>query len=87
MIGLAKVGDCAQISNSILGRKGVVESAYQNPTHIESTSVIGNAVNIKEGCRLVRTRVSPGLTIPPLMKYVNKFLQAMKILQLAELTG
>lgn len=72
----AKIGDCAKISNTIIGRKVVVESTCQNPTYIESTSVIGNAINIKEGCRLTRTRVNPGLTIPPYMTYIDKFLQS-----------
>jgi NDP-sugar pyrophosphorylase family protein len=71
----AKIGDYAHISDSILGRKVVVESTSENPARIESTSVIGNAVHIRKGCRLIRTRVNYGLTIPPGMTYNDKFLQ------------
>ncbi len=71
----AKIGDYVHVSDSILGRKVIVESTHENPTCIESTSVIGNAVHIGEGCRLIRTRVNPGLTIPPSMTYSDKFLQ------------
>ena len=71
----AKIGDCARVSDSILGRKVIVESTRENPTCIESTSVIGNAVRIREGCRLTRTKVNPGLTILPSMMYNDKFLR------------
>jgi NDP-sugar pyrophosphorylase family protein len=71
----AKIGDYANLSDSILGRKVVVESTRENPTCIESTSVIGNAVYIRKGCRLIRTKVNPSLTIPPGMIYKDKFLQ------------
>jgi len=71
----AKIGDFANLSNSIIGRKVVVESTRENPTLIESTSVIGNAVQIRKGCRLEGTKVNPGLTIPAGMRYVDKFLQ------------
>ncbi|MCP8316612.1 MAG: NDP-sugar synthase, partial [archaeon] len=84
----AKIGDCAQISNSVIGRKVMIESNCQSPTYIESTSVIGNAVHVKEGCRLVRTRVDPGLTVPPQMKYIDKFLQSYEdVVHLAEPTS
>ncbi len=80
----AKIEDYAHVSDSILGRKIVVESTRENPTCIESTSVIGNAVHIGEGCKLIRTRVNPGLRIPPSMRYIDKFLQSYKdIVQLA----
>ncbi|MGQ9513837.1 MAG: sugar phosphate nucleotidyltransferase [Thermoproteota archaeon] len=72
----AKIGDYSYLSDSILGRKVVIESTQENPTRIESTSVIGNRVYIRRGCRLIRTRVNPGLTIPPGMTYVDKFLQS-----------
>jgi len=71
----AKIGDYAHVSDSILGRKVVVESTRENPVRIESTSVIGNAVHIRKGCKLIRTRVNPGLTIPLGMVYIDKFLQ------------
>jgi len=71
----AKIGDFANLSGSIIGRKVVVESTRENPTFIESTSVIGNAVQIRKGCRLQGTKVNPGLTIPTGMRYVDKFLQ------------
>jgi NDP-sugar pyrophosphorylase family protein len=70
-----KIGDYAHLSDSILGRKVIVESTRENPTCIESTSVMGNAVHIREGCKLTRTKVNPGLTIPPGMIYNDKFLQ------------
>lgn len=70
-----QIGDYTRVSDSIIGRKVVVESTRESPTHIESNSVIGNAVHISKGCRLVRTRVNPGLKIPPGMRYIDKFLQ------------
>jgi NDP-sugar pyrophosphorylase family protein len=70
-----KIGDYAHLSDSILGRKVIVGSTHENPISIESTSVIGNAVHIREGCKLIKTKVNPGLTIPPNMKYNDKFLQ------------
>jgi len=74
----AKIGDHAHVSDSILGRKVVVESTRENPTCIESTSVIGNAAHIRKGCKLIRTRINPGLTIPAGMIYIDKFLQNYK---------
>ena len=71
----AKIEDYAHVRDSILGRKVVVESTREKPTCVESTSVIGNAVCIREGCRLTRTKVNPGLTIPPSMMYNDKFLR------------
>jgi NDP-sugar pyrophosphorylase family protein len=71
----AKIGDYAYVSDSILGRKVFVESTRENPTCIESNSVIGNAVHINKGCRLIRTRVNPGLRVPPNTTYIDKFLQ------------
>jgi NDP-sugar pyrophosphorylase family protein len=71
----AKIGSYANISDSILGRKVVVESTDENVTSIESTSVVGNAVHIREGCRLVNTKVNPGLIIPSGMVYKDKFLK------------
>jgi len=71
----ARIGDYAHVSDSILGRKVVVESTRENPVRIESTSVIGNAVHIRKGCRLIRTRVNYGLKIPPGMTYIDKFLK------------
>jgi len=71
----AKIGEYAHLSNSILGRKVVMESTRENPTRIESTSVIGNAVEIRKGCKLIGTKVNPGLTIPPSMTYADKFLR------------
>ena len=71
----AKIGDYAHVSDSILGRKVVVESTRENPVRIESTSVIGNAVHIRKGCKFIRTKVNCGLTIPPDMTYIDKFLQ------------
>lgn len=80
----AKIGDYSQISDSIIGRKVAVESTRENPTRIESTSVIGSNVFIRRGCRLVGTRVNSGLTIPPGMTYVEKFLQSYEdVVQLA----
>jgi len=71
----AKIGDYAHVSDSILGRKIIVESTRKKPTYIELTSVIGNAVRIGDGCRLIRTKVNPGLTIPTSMTYIDKFIQ------------
>ncbi len=71
----AKIGAYAHVSDSILGRKVVVESTRENPARIESTSVIGNAVHIGKGCKLIRTKVNYGLTIPPDMTYIDKLLQ------------
>lgn len=71
----SKIGDYAHISDSILGRKTIVESTRDNPTKVESVSTVGNAARIGRGCKLIRTRVNPGLILPPGMTYVDKFLQ------------
>ncbi len=71
----AKIGSYANITKSIIGRKVVIESTQEKPTFIESTSVIGNSAHIREGCRLIRTKVNPNLVIPPSTTYVDKFLQ------------
>ena len=70
-----KIGDCARVSNSIVGRKTVIESTREHPTRIESSSVIGNGVRIMSGCQLIGTKVNPGLTIPQGMSYSGKFLE------------
>jgi NDP-sugar pyrophosphorylase family protein len=80
----ARIGDFAVISNSIIGRKVTVESTLEHPTKIESTSVIGNAVHIREGCQIINSRINPGLKIPPNMTYIDKFLQNYEdVVQLA----
>jgi len=78
VLDAAKIGDYAHVSDSILGRKVIVESTCENPTCIESTSVIGNAVHIREGCKIIKTRINPHLTIPPGMIYIEKFLENYK---------
>ncbi|NIV43955.1 hypothetical protein GWN49_03600, partial [Candidatus Bathyarchaeota archaeon] len=76
VLDAAKIGNYSNVSDSILGRKVVVESTRENPTRIESTSVIGNAVHIKENCTIIKTRINPHLTIPPGMIYIDKFLKS-----------
>ncbi|MEM2056925.1 MAG: NDP-sugar synthase [Thermoproteota archaeon] len=81
----AKIGDYTSISDSIIGRKTIVESSQEKPTSIESFSTIGNSVRIREGCRLINTRVNPGLILPPGMTYINKFLQSYEdVVKMAE---
>jgi len=75
VLDAAKIGDYSSVSDSILGRKVVVDSTRENPTCIESTSVIGNTVHIREGCKIIKTRINPHLTIPPGMIYTDKFLK------------
>ena len=75
VLDAAKIGDYSHISDSILGRKVVVDSTRENPTCIESTSVIGNTVHIREGCKIIKTKINPHLTIPPGMIYVEKNLE------------
>jgi NDP-sugar pyrophosphorylase family protein len=72
----AMIGDYAKIYNSILGRMVILESSRENPTFIDSTSVIGNNVRIRPGCKLIGTKVYPGLIIPPGMTYVDKCLES-----------
>jgi len=80
-----KIGDNACIVDSIIGRKSIVESSKSNSTYIGEYSVIGNAVRIREGCKLIGTKVNPYLTIPPGMKYVNKYIEDYRdVVQLAE---
>jgi len=74
ILDAATILDYTHIRDSIIGRKVTVESTRENPTKIESTSVIGNNVHIGKGCKLIRTKVNPGLTIPPSMTYSDKFL-------------
>ncbi|MEM3659044.1 MAG: NDP-sugar synthase [Thermoproteota archaeon] len=81
----AKIGDYTSISDSIIGRKAIVESSQEKPTSIEYFSTIGNSVRIREGCRLINTRVNPGLILPPGMTYINKFLQSYEdVVRMAE---
>ncbi|MDH5462314.1 MAG: hypothetical protein OEX09_08860, partial [Candidatus Bathyarchaeota archaeon] len=75
VLDAAKIGDYSSVSDSILGRKVVVDSTRENPTCIESTSVIGNAVHIREGCKIIKTRIDPHLTIPPGVTYIDKSLK------------
>ena len=65
----------SHIMDSIIGRKNVIQSSHENPTYIESNSVTGNQVIIKEGCKLIRTRVNPNLIIPKGMTYIDKYLR------------
>ncbi len=66
-----KIMDYACIQNSIIGRKVIVESTKKDCTTIISNSVIGNGVHIKQGCKLVGTKVYPSLTISPNKEYNN----------------
>ena len=70
-----KIGAHTHIMDSIIGRKVIIESSHAHPTLIEKNSVIGNMSHIKEGCRLLGTRVNPGLIIPRGMTYIDKFLR------------
>lgn len=81
----AKIGDYCYIADSIIGRKVTIESCRENPTSIDSTSVIGNDVRIRKGCMLIGTKVNPGLTIPPGMQYKDKFLRSYQdVVELAQ---
>ena len=80
----ARIGSYVRVTDSIIGRQAVVESTRENPTIIESTSVLGNTVHVREGCKLIRTRVNPGLSLPRSMTYVDKFLRSYEdVVQLA----
>jgi NDP-sugar pyrophosphorylase family protein len=76
LMDAVKVGDYARVSDSIVGRKAIIESTREDPTRIESTSVIGNTARIMAGCTLIGTRVNPGLTVPQGMTYIDKFLRS-----------
>ena len=76
LMDAVKVGDYARISDSIVGRKAVIESTRDEPTRIQLTSVIGNGARIMAGCTLIGTKVNPGLTVPKGMTYIDKFLQS-----------
>ena len=41
-------------------------------------SAIRNNVYVREGCRVIGTRVNPGLKIPPGVIYVNEFLKKLR---------
>jgi len=69
------LGNNTHVSKSIVGRNVKVTSTSERPTRIDSVSVIGNDVLIREGCHLTSTRVYPGLTIPPGLNYVNQTLK------------
>jgi NDP-sugar pyrophosphorylase family protein len=80
-----QIGSYTHIIDSIIGRKVLVESSQKTPTYIEDNSVIGSTVKIKEGCKLKRTRVNPGLVIPKGMIYINKFLRTYEdVVQLSQ---
>lgn len=69
-----RIGNYTYITDSIIGRKAIIESSREHPTYVESNSAIGNTAQIKEGCRLIRTKVNPGLVIPKGMTYIDKIL-------------
>jgi NDP-sugar pyrophosphorylase family protein len=73
-----KIGDYAQLSSCIVGRKAVIDSTRERPTRIEANSVIGNAARIMNGCTLIETKVNPGLTIPQGMTYTGKYLETFE---------
>jgi NDP-sugar pyrophosphorylase family protein len=78
------IDEYAKIADSIIGRKVVIESSYEQPTCIEDNSVVGDNCRIRTGCRLVRTRVNPNLIIPKGMTFVDKYLQTYEdVAQLA----
>jgi NDP-sugar pyrophosphorylase family protein len=79
-----KVGAHTHIRDSIIGRKVTIDSSHEHPSLIEQNSVIGSTCHVKEGCRLLGTRVNPGLIIPRGMTYINKFLRTYEdIVQLS----
>ena len=69
------LGDYTSVLKSIVGRNVKVKSTREHPTKIDSVSVIGNDVVIREGCSFIGTKVYPGLTIPPGLNYVNQTLK------------
>jgi NDP-sugar pyrophosphorylase family protein len=70
-----KIGSYSRITESIIGRKTTIDSSQDHPTYIEKNSVIGNNAQIREGSKLIGTRVNPNLIIPRGMTYINKFLR------------
>jgi NDP-sugar pyrophosphorylase family protein len=81
----ARVGDYARVSQSIVGRMAVIDSTQENPTRIESNSVLGNGVHIMSSCALIETKVNPGLSIAQGMTYRGKFLETFEdVARLAE---
>jgi NDP-sugar pyrophosphorylase family protein len=80
----SRIGAHTHIRDSIIGRKVIIESSHEHPTLIERNSVIGSTCHVKEGCRLLGTRVNPGLIIPRGMTYIDKFLHSYEdIVQLS----
>ncbi len=69
------LGDYTTVARSIVGRNVQIKSTQEHPTKIDSVSVIGNDVAIREGCNLIGTKVYPELTIPPCLNYVNQTLK------------
>ena len=53
------VGDGAEIQDSIIGRHVVVNSSVNNPTRINSVSVVADDVVLDEGCVLSASKVYP----------------------------
>jgi NDP-sugar pyrophosphorylase family protein len=70
-----RIGAHTHIRDSIIGRQVIVDSSHEHPSLVERNSVIGSTCHIKEGCRLLGTRVNPGLIIPRGMTYIDKFLR------------
>src|SRR3990172_9958179 len=80
-----RIGDYTQVSDSIIGRKVLIESTKENPARIDSHSVIGNAARIGKGCKLTETRFGSGLAIPANSAYTNKTIQSYEdVVQLAD---
>ncbi len=59
----AIIGECAEVSESIIGRHVVVDSSQQKPTKINSISVIADDVKLEEGCIISGSKIYPHQTI------------------------
>jgi len=66
------IGDCATIQGSIVSRHSYVRSSREQPTEISSLSVLGDDVTVGEGCRIMSTKIWPGIDVPAGSILINK---------------
>lgn len=77
------IGDGAIIQGSIVSRHSYVRSSRERPTEISSLSVLGDDVVVGEGCRIMSTKIWPGIEVPDGSVLMNKEIKSTEELTVA----
>ncbi|MEM2924350.1 MAG: NDP-sugar synthase [Methanocellales archaeon] len=59
----ARIGEYAEIQESIIGRHSIVKSSKAKPTKIKAISVLGDDVIVEEGCEIIASKIYPHLCV------------------------